>query len=389
MYWLFTYQKWHSCNSLINQTMDFADNEHLLLEYCNTKSVNLRNQIVQQNMGLVFNIAHKMKSCCTTPFEDLVQIGVTGLIKAVERFDPAKKRKLSSLAVPFINGAILQFVRDKGRLIKVPRKLQEVHQRIKRYAQKHGVTYQQAASELDVLPEIAKEAALSCNQINLELPDTLTVEQQEELRSVFPLLSKLTTLQSAILEGLYLKRTPVRILAQTHGIKFGEVRRIEREALHQLRAIVAGRVQCPKCKSYETIKYGKRRGHTCYQCKSCKYQFIENPLPIGRQGYGDDIKIKAVLAMEQGKSSYWCETYLGIDHNTAFQWSKRYAINDLMNLTIKRMVVQQQWQITDKFTQLANSLVKICPNCPELEGALKLLNESMQQAHKSLDASKK
>ncbi|MFM6268704.1 MAG: sigma factor, partial [Dolichospermum sp.] len=60
-------------------------------------------------MGLVHKVAHKMAYCCDLPLDDLIQIGSTGLIRAIERFDPEKKCKLSSIAVLFINGAILQF----------------------------------------------------------------------------------------------------------------------------------------------------------------------------------------------------------------------------------------------------------------------------------------
>ncbi|MFM6255895.1 MAG: sigma factor, partial [Dolichospermum sp.] len=54
-------------------------------------------------MGLVHKVAHKMSYCCDLPLDDLIQIGSTGLIRAIERFDPEKKCKLSSIAVLFIN----------------------------------------------------------------------------------------------------------------------------------------------------------------------------------------------------------------------------------------------------------------------------------------------
>ena len=109
-------------------------------------------------MGLVGHVAGKMAACCTVPREELIQIGAEGLIKSVERFDPAKKIKLSSYAVPFIYGAMAQFIRDKARMVKVPRSLQETHQKLKRYAQKHGVTYEQAAKYLDFFTAFCRRA---------------------------------------------------------------------------------------------------------------------------------------------------------------------------------------------------------------------------------------
>ncbi|MFM6725919.1 MAG: sigma factor [Dolichospermum sp.] len=92
----------------------YDDNLPLLLNYHETKDIKIRNRIVINNMGLVYEVAHKMAYCCDLPLDDLIQIGSTGLIRAIERFDPEKKCKLSSIAVLFINGAILQFIRDKG-----------------------------------------------------------------------------------------------------------------------------------------------------------------------------------------------------------------------------------------------------------------------------------
>ena len=341
-------------------------------------------------MGLVGHVAGKMTACCTVPREELIQIGAEGLIKAVERFDPAKKIKLSSYAVPFIYGAMAQFIRDKARMVKVPRPLQEIHQKLKRYAQKHGVSYEQAAIKLEVSLQVAKEAAMACNQNNPELSDSLTAEQQEELESILPLLEKLPELHATIIKDLYFDHIPVKMLCQIHNIKLRELRRIESDALRKLKLMAVGRVQCPNCKDYQTIKNGKRDGKQGYLCKSCQTQFRENPAPIGRRGYSNELKIKVVDAIANGKSSYWCETYLGIDHSTAFLWSKNYVINNLTNLSKKQMTVQQQqWQITSKFTGLADWVIKTCPESPQVEAALKSLHEAMIHSQKAVEVVKK
>ncbi len=341
-------------------------------------------------MGLVGYIAGKMTDCCTIPREELIQIGAEGLIKAVEKFDPTKKVKLSSYAVPFIYGAMAQFVRDKARMVKVPRSLQETHQKLKRYAQKHGVTYEQAAIGLNISLQVAKEAAIACNQNNPELPEQLTTEQAEESESILPLLDKLPELHATIIKDLYITHIPAKTLCQIHNIKLKELRRIESDALRKLKLIAGGRVQCPNCKDYQTIKNGKRDRKQSYLCKSCQTQFRENPLPNGRRGYSNNVKLKVLEAIANGKSSYWCETYLGVDHSTAYLWSKNYVINDSINLSKKRMSTSQsQWQITSKFTSLADYLIKICGESPELDEALKLLNQSMQKSQKAVEVAKK
>ncbi|MFY7887047.1 MAG: sigma-70 family RNA polymerase sigma factor [Dolichospermum sp.] len=368
----------------------YLDNQQLLINFHRTKNIRLRNKIVEMNMGLVGHVAGRMTACCTVPREDLIQIGAEGLIKAVERFDPTKKIKLSSYAVPFIYGAMAQFVRDKARMVKVPRPLQEIHQKLKRHAQKHGVTYEQAAVQLNISLQLAKEAALACNQSNPELPDSLTVEEQEELETILPLIDKLPELHAAIIKSLYIDQIPVKTLCQLHDLKLKELHRIESESLQKLKLIIAGRVQCPNCKSYQTIKNGKRDGKQSYLCKSCQTQFRENPLPNGRRGYSNNVKLKVLEAIANGKSSYWCETYLGIDHSTASLWSKNYVIDNSINLSKKQMSTSQsQWQITSKFTSLADYLIKNCGESPELDEALKLLNQSMQKSQKAVEVAKK
>jgi RNA polymerase sporulation-specific sigma factor len=344
-------------------------------------------------MGLVGHTAGKMTACCTIPREELIQIGAEGLIKAVEKFDPTKKVKLSSYAVPFIYGAMAQFVRDKARMVKVPRSLQETHQKLKRYAQKNGVTYEQAAIELNISLQVAKEAAIACNQNNPELPEQLTTEQaeeSEESESILPLLDKLPELHATIIKDLYINNLPAKMLCQIHNIKLKELRRIESDALRKLKLIAAGRVQCPNCKDYQTIKNGKRDGKQGYLCKSCQTQFRENPLPTGRRGYSNDVKVKVLEAIANGKSSYWCETYLGVDHSTASLWSKKYVINNSINLSKKQMtVVQQQWQITSKFTGLAEWVIKTCGDSPQVEAALKSLHEAMILSKEAVEVVKK
>jgi len=340
-------------------------------------------------MGLVGMVARRMLDKTTLPLEELTQIGSVGLIKAVERFDPNQKKKLSSYAVPFIQGAILQFLRDKARTVKIPRGLQETYQKIKRLMLKDGVTYDRAAAILGIDPGLAKEADIACNQFVAELPDSLSSEEIEEFESILPLLDKLPEDIGQILRSLYIDKIPIKELCSSLSLKINQVKKLQQEGISQLKLIVSGRVKCPNCSGYETVKNGKRGVKQSYLCRTCSHQFVENPLPIGRKGYEANLKVKVLEAIASGKSLYWCEAYLGIDHSTAHFWRENYAITSENLLSKKLMTAaQQQWEITSKFTGLVDYLVKKCPESPELDQALQLLNQAMQKSQQAVGAKK-
>jgi RNA polymerase sigma-B factor len=98
----------------------------LLMEYQQSPSVRIRNQLVRLNTGLVRKIAHRVSYQCSEPYEDLEQIGYIGLIRAIERFDPGQGYAFSSFAVPYIRGEMLHFLRDRGNTVKIPRRWQDL-----------------------------------------------------------------------------------------------------------------------------------------------------------------------------------------------------------------------------------------------------------------------
>ncbi len=98
----------------------------LLVAYSHHSSVETRNKIVRLNLGLVRKVAHQFRHKCTEPYEDLEQLGVIGLIRAIERFDLYQGCAFSSFAMPFIRGEILHFLRDKSSTMRIPRRWQEL-----------------------------------------------------------------------------------------------------------------------------------------------------------------------------------------------------------------------------------------------------------------------
>ncbi|MBE9118846.1 sigma-70 family RNA polymerase sigma factor [Lusitaniella coriacea LEGE 07157] len=104
----------------------------LLATYARTPSIEIRNQLVQLNMGLVRKVAYRISQQSCEPYEDLEQIGFIGLIRAIERFNLRKGYAFSSFAIPYIRGEMLNFLRDKGSTIKIPRRWQELYRKGKK-----------------------------------------------------------------------------------------------------------------------------------------------------------------------------------------------------------------------------------------------------------------
>jgi RNA polymerase sporulation-specific sigma factor len=97
------------------------NNKLLVLAKSNDESISKKaiEKLVELNSGLVKNIATHFLNR-GIEYEDLVQIGMLGLMRAIEGFDPIKGFAFSTYATPVISGEIKRQIRDTG-YIKVSR----------------------------------------------------------------------------------------------------------------------------------------------------------------------------------------------------------------------------------------------------------------------------
>jgi len=104
------------------------DSLELLRIYQSNKTQRIRNRIVELNLGLVRKEAYHWVNQCSESYEDLVQVGCMGLIRAIERFQLSKGNAFSSFAIPYIRGEIQHYLRDRSTPVKIPRRWLELKQ---------------------------------------------------------------------------------------------------------------------------------------------------------------------------------------------------------------------------------------------------------------------
>lgn len=100
----------------------------LFREYQQTENTEIRNQILELNFGLVRKEVHHWVNQCSESYDDLLQVGCLGLIRAIERFRREKGHAFSSFAIPYIRGEIQHYLRDKGYTVRIPRRWLELGQ---------------------------------------------------------------------------------------------------------------------------------------------------------------------------------------------------------------------------------------------------------------------
>ncbi|HEX8550719.1 MAG TPA: SigB/SigF/SigG family RNA polymerase sigma factor [Abditibacteriaceae bacterium] len=122
----------------------------LFAQWRETGDQNLRDRLILSNRSLVSYLARRYSDRGELS-EDVMQVGLIGLINALDHFDPSRGVRFATFATPTILGEIRRFFRDKTWGIRVPRRLQEVNQTI-------NSRIEELTQELDRSPSYAEIA---------------------------------------------------------------------------------------------------------------------------------------------------------------------------------------------------------------------------------------
>ena len=239
----------------------------ILQAYRAKPSTQLRNQLVNLNIGLVRREAYHWKNQCQESFEDLMQVGSIGLINAIERFDVSKGNAFSSFAVPYIKGEIQHYLRDKSPTVRMPRAWLTVYNqgckiiRNKRTETGREPSSQEVANELGITVHEWYDIKLACQNRSPISLDTPIDQSEDSSTSIGDLVTdqKYQSFQLAqednirlqqardlledrtreVVEFVFLKEFTHREVAETLGISAVTVSRQLKKGLIALKKILA------------------------------------------------------------------------------------------------------------------------------------------------------
>jgi RNA polymerase sigma-B factor len=137
-----------------------------------------REALVQRFLPLARQLARRYQHG-GEQLDDLIQVASLGLLKAIDRFDPARETAFSSFAVPTILGELKRHFRDKGWSVRVPRDLQELAVRVDRVTDELSRRLGRAPSVAEIAESIgttveqvleAREASAAYRAVSLDRP---------------------------------------------------------------------------------------------------------------------------------------------------------------------------------------------------------------------------
>ena len=244
------------------------EQEHeLAVELFDNGDLSAARKLVLAHMRFVAFIAHGYKGYGLEQ-ADLIQEGTIGLMKAVKRFNPYKKVRLSSFAVYWIRAEIHEYIFKNWKIVKVAttKAQRKLFFKLKQ-AKSHifqALTNDQAekiATDLGVRAKdvIETESRLQLNDVAFELnddEDSYTPEQyladpgktpeqlllsdrseKDQQHKLYQALSTLDKRSMDILQSRYLKeqKTTLHTLADKYGVSAERVRQLENKAIKKLK----------------------------------------------------------------------------------------------------------------------------------------------------------
>lgn len=220
-----------------------------------------QEKVVHTYKRLVESLARKY-SKNSLIHEDLVQVGMIGLLAAVKRFDPSFGRSFETFAIPTIIGEIKRYIRDQTWSVHVPRRIKELGPKIKKAADEltninqKSPSIKDIAQHLDVSEEEVLETmemgqsyrALSVDRkmesdsdgSGIAIIDIVgdtedaydTVDHKMLLEKIMPVLSER---EQKILQYTFFENKNQKETGELLGISQMHVSRLQRRSLRKLR----------------------------------------------------------------------------------------------------------------------------------------------------------
>jgi RNA polymerase sigma-B factor len=219
-----------------------------------------REELVRRFLPLARTLARRYGRS-SEPFEDLLQVASLGLLKALDRFDPARGHPFRSFAVPTILGEMRRYFRDSGWAVHIPRGTQECALKVRdaqdRFARERGraPTVNQLAQYLELDDEQvidALQAIQAYETLSLDAPPRAagdnvgsyadTTGQEDERYELVELdatvtaaLEHLSMRERVMLHMRFVEELTQSEIAGRVGVSQMQVSRTLRRSLDQLR----------------------------------------------------------------------------------------------------------------------------------------------------------
>lgn len=218
-----------------------------------------RDTLFEENTGLIYSVARRFLGR-GVEMEDLFQIGSIGLLKAVDKFDPAFEVRFSTYAIPMILGELKRFFRDDG-MIKVSRSIKENQHRVylarekiekelgrepslKEIAEMLGMPPEEVAMTLDSAAEVESlyRTVYQSEGTDISLIDKIPEKENAEehlLNRIFleEILGKLESSDRKLLYMRYFQDMTQTQVAERLGVSQVQVSRMEKRILGKLRSL--------------------------------------------------------------------------------------------------------------------------------------------------------
>lgn len=229
----------------------------LFERYGSGGSRSVRNELVELHIGLAYHIARRY-SRTADQRDDLEQVAVLGLVKAVERFDPSRGVGFGTFAGRTVEGELKRHFRDATWEVRVPRSLKDLHVSVRSVSDELTNRFDRApsigeiAEELDVDRDTVIEALGAGNARNPQSIDapsgpdgatpaaSLGIESDytrvEDRFEVEQLTDTLEPREREIIRLRYEERMSQDAIAELIGISQMHVSRLLRRSLETLRA---------------------------------------------------------------------------------------------------------------------------------------------------------